>query len=191
MEPSLGSAFMADYINRFVADEKTWSETLARDSNATLPKRLRDRAVHATALARLGEDYQRSPQTVCHGDTHLGNLYVEADGRPGFYDAYPSRSPWCHDVAYHIVAALDIGDRRDWEAALLAHYLIALKGNGVSNAPDFPEAWEAYKRGIAWGLFVFLVNESQFQSDLINGAYLVRFCDAALNHDTYRRLGAL
>ena len=122
-------------------------------------------------------------QDVCliHGDTHLGNLYEEVDGTPGFFDAQVSRASWSLEVAYHIIAALDVADRPKYEKALLAHYLSSLRTNGV-NAPSFPEAWELYLWGAAYGFFIFLINETAFQTEAVNTAYSVRFASALLEH---------
>jgi hypothetical protein len=122
---------------------------------------------------------------VVHGDTHLGNLYIDPDGTPAFFDPFPSRSPWFYEVSYHIVAALDVGDRRDWEKPLLAHYLRALEGQGVKNAPDPTAAWQDHVHALSWGLFVFITNENLFQTSQINESYMLRFADAALDHDLW------
>ena len=45
-------------------------------------------------------------------------------------------------------------------------------------------AWEAHRREIAYGLFIFLINETQFQTEAVNTAYCARFGAAALDHDT-------
>jgi hypothetical protein len=187
LEPNIGSAWLVAYLQIY-ADPRAWEACLARPSNVSLPNQFRDFGWYASALGKLSTEYAASPKTVCHGDTHLGNLYIESDGTPGFYDAFPSRSPWFYEVTYHIICALDIGERRLWEKPLLAHYLMALRRHGIDSAPTLNDAWEHYIRSIAWGLFVFAVNEPIFQSHAINGAYVVRFADAALCHETYRLL---
>src|SRR3546814_10999104 len=82
----------------------------------------------------------RAAQTrvINHGDMHLGNLDVDADGTPGFLDARPRLSAWSIDVSYFLIAGLDLGDRRRWEGALLAHYLSCLRAEGV-DPPSFDE----------------------------------------------------
>ena len=52
-------------------------------------------------------------------------------------------------------------------------------------APDFEGAWTAYRRDIAYGLFIFLINDLRFQTEAINTAYAARFGVAALDHDTH------
>jgi hypothetical protein len=187
VSPNLGSSASSQYIGRFT-EPSQWTSCLERPSNSFLPKQFRDINWYVGALQKLAQEHAESPKTLVHGDTHLGNLYWDSAGSPGFYDPYPSHSPWFYEVTYHIVCALDIGERRVWEKPLLAHYLGALRSHGVRQVPTLSEGWEHFIRSIAWGLFVFTVNEPKFQSDAINAAYLVRFADAALCHDTYRLL---
>jgi hypothetical protein len=113
----------------------------------------------------------------------LGNLYEDPLGNPGFLDMQVNRAPWFADVTYHLICALDIADRREWEGQLLQHYLRCLVQEGIA-APSFDEALDCYRREIAWGLFVFLINETRFQTESVNTAYAARFGDAALTHDT-------
>ena len=74
-----------------------------------------------------------------HGDEHLGNFYLEKDGRAGFLDWQVRKEPWCVSFAYFTVLALDILDRRAWEKDLLKTYLTALRGHGIA-PPNFADA---------------------------------------------------
>jgi len=131
----------------------------------------------------------RGPACLCHGDTHLGNLYWDRDGTPGFFDPQVARAPWQFEVTYHLVAALDPDARRRHERDLLRHYLEALRSHGI-DAPAAADALEAYRREIVYGLFIFLINETRFQSEAVNTAYAARFGAAALDHGTRDLLGA-
>lgn len=42
----------------------------------------------------------------------------------------------------------------------------------------------SHRREIAYGLFIFFVNETRFQTEAVNTAYTARFGAAALDHDT-------
>jgi aminoglycoside phosphotransferase (APT) family kinase protein len=147
-------------------------------------QRLQDRDWMQHALVKLGEYHRGWPVCLCHGDTHLGNLYEEADGTPGFFDAQVAKGPWQLEVTYHLVGALDVPDRREHERTLLQHYLDELRTHGIK-PPTFREAWEAHRREIAYGLFIFLINETRFQTEAVNTAYAVRFGTAAIDHDTH------
>jgi hypothetical protein len=175
------------YIAHYLEPER-WDHYMSLPRGAAVSGRLRDRDWMRGALAALGDYHRRWPACLNHGDTHLGNLYVEADGTPGFFDAQVAKAPWQFEVTYHLIAALDIADRRDHEAALLRHYLASLRAHGI-DAPSIDDAWEAHRREIAYGLFIFLINETRFQPEAVNTAYTARFGTAALDHDTYRLLG--
>lgn len=178
----------ADYIAHYL-DPTRWASFLTLPRCACLPRSLHDRARMQRALAALEKRLDRRPMTLSHGDTHPGNLYLTAQGDPGFLDAQPRRAPWVKDFAYHIVAALDIEDRRRWERPLLTRYLRGLREAGVANVPDLEEAWHDYRCEIAYGLFIFMINESHFQREQINTAYAARFGMAAIDHQTFDLLG--
>jgi hypothetical protein len=165
-----------------------WDHYMAQPRGTAVSIRLQDRDWMRQALVALGAYHRRWPVCLCHGDTHLGNLYEEVDGSPGFFDAQVARGPWQMEVTYHLVCALDIADRRANERELLRHYLDELRRHGIE-APTLDEAWEAHRREIAYGLFIFLINETRFQTEAVNTAYTARFGAAALDHDTHRLLG--
>jgi Ecdysteroid kinase-like family len=170
------------YQDRYLEPE-VWQHYMDSPRGAAVSRELHDRDWMRGALAYLGRYHQQFAPCLCHGDTHLGNLYEEPDGAPGFFDAQVARMPWQFEVTYHLICALDIADRRRSEQALLRHYLGALAAHGV-DAPSFARAFEAYRREIVYGLFIFLINETRFQTEAVNTAYTARFGAAALDHDT-------
>ncbi|MEP7348619.1 MAG: phosphotransferase [Sphingorhabdus sp.] len=113
------------------------------------------------AFRKFAEIEAAGPSCLIHGDTHLGNLYLTADGEPAFLDAQVSRTHWSFEVAYHIVCACDVADRPHWERDLLRIYLEAMAAQGIT-MPTFDEACAAYFRAIGYGLFIFLINEIRF-----------------------------
>jgi uncharacterized protein YozE (UPF0346 family) len=174
------------YIDRYLVPE-IWDYYMQQPRAAAVPRILHNRDWMQRALKNLAAYHRQWPVCLVHGDTHLGNLYFEADGTPGFFDAQTSRGPWQLEVNYHVVVALDIADRRRWEKPLLVRYLESLKAHGVA-APSFDEAWEAYRRETAYGYFIFAINENRFQTEAVNTAEAARFGAAALDHDTVRLL---
>jgi hypothetical protein len=175
------SGWSLAYQNRYLEPD-VWQHYVSLPRGAAVSQRLHDREWMRDALAQIAAAHQGKPVCLIHGDTHLGNLYVERDGTPGFFDAQVSRAPWSLEVAYHIGCALDIADRRAWERDLLAHYLTHLKVNGVA-APSFDEAWDDYRRDLVYGYFIFAINETRFQTEAVNTAYAARFGVALLDHD--------
>jgi hypothetical protein len=143
--------------------------------------------IHAAHTAMIAA-HADEPVTINHGDTHLGNLFVTAEGKPAFLDWMPRKGPWSLDVSYFITAGLDYTRRREWEGPLLQHYLAALEGFGVE-APSFEHAWHAYRREMIWGFIIWLLNSSDYQTESNNTAAAARFATAMIDHDTFGILG--
>lgn len=178
--------FGKTFFNRYLEPEN-WEPFCKAPRGAAVSVRLHDRDWMKRAFHNL-ELYEASqPQCVIHGDTHLGNLYLEPDGTPGFLDAQTCKASWAQEVNYHILIAADIADRRQWEKPLLAHYLSHLHYNGV-DAPQFGDAWEAFRRATAYSYFVFIINENNFQTESVNTAEAARCGLAAIDHGTIELL---
>jgi len=176
-----------DYIDAYLASE-VWARFMRLPRCACLPRSMHDRERMRAALDQLRRRLGGQPLTLSHGDTHLGNLYLNPDGSPGFLDAQPRIAPWVKDFAYQMVGALDIADRRRWERPLLARYLRRLAEAGVA-APSFEEAWADYRCELVYGLFIFMINESHFQREETNTAFAARFGAAVQVHDSFALLG--
>lgn len=180
------STHSAAYQARYLEPE-AWAHYIGLPRGASASVSLHDREWMKHALARLGELDRVADQCILHGDTHLGNLYVDADGTPGFLDMQVARGNWSLEIAYHVAVSLDLADRRRWEGALLETYLTALRNAGVA-APGFDAAWQAYVRALAYGYFIFLINEVRFQTEAVNTASVARFSAAMIDHGTKQAL---
>ena len=132
----------------------------------------------------------QQPHCVLHGDIHLGNLYIEQDGTPGFFDTLASRGPGMLEVSYHISASLDAADRRGSEGALVQRYLDELANNGV-DAPAFDEAMRQYGIFLVYGCFIWMTTEPYMQTEAVNTANAARVSAAMLDHDTIRLLQSI
>jgi len=175
------------YANRYLQLD-VWAHWMQAPRGQAVGASLRDRERMHAALRALDASRAQATPTLVHGDTHPGNLYLEADGKPGFLDAQVRRAPWVQDVAYHLTASLDLLDRPQWEESLLTHYLRCLRQEGVARPPSFQQAWDAYRDELVYGLFIFLINETAFQSEATNTAYAARFGAAVAQHRSLTRL---
>jgi hypothetical protein len=103
---------------------------------------------HRPALHAL---WQQGPQTVIHGDTHIGNLFDD-HGRTGFLDwGIINVSTPMRDVGYLLVMAMGIEDRRAHERDLLRHYVDALKAmGGPVISPE--QAWTSHRLHAAYSV---------------------------------------
>lgn len=141
------------------------------------------------AFWKLAELSHQAPRCLIHSDCHLDNFYFDAAGEPGLMDwQSPRVGCWAWDVSYFIISALAIDERRRHERTLLAHYLDVLAGHGVA-APTLDEAWLAYRRYNAYGLFVKIVNPDVFKPREINVAWMSRHVAAAEDLETFESLG--
>jgi Phosphotransferase enzyme family len=109
-------------------------------------------AILETFLASLG----RGPQTLLHGDPHIGNTYLLPNGDVGFLDwQVVRRGHWSHDIGAFLVSALTVADRRSHDRDLVEQYRSALDlPNGQQ--PTAEEAWLRYRATPAYGLPVWL-----------------------------------
>lgn len=87
--------------------------------------------------------YREGVRTLVHGDSHLGNLFVDGD-RTGFLDwAVLGYAPGVRDIAYVLTNSVPTEVRRANEETLIGRYCDALGRHGVDLA--FAEAWEQYR----------------------------------------------
>lgn len=185
--PTTDEAHVVHYFG-ILLDPERFSRFAHAPRGAAMPRSLLDPPRIRAAHAAMRTAHAQMPLTINHGDMHLGNLYLDADGSPGFLDPQPRLAPWSIDVSYFMIAGLDLVDRRRSEAALLQHYLEALSALGVA-APTFDEAWAAYRRDVVWGLLIWMLNGSEFQTEADNTAAATRFAMAMIDLDTFGALG--
>jgi aminoglycoside phosphotransferase (APT) family kinase protein len=114
-----------------------------QDDFAELAQLYIDRGDELQALWHAG------PNTVIHGDPHLGNLFDDR-GRTGFLDwGIINVSSPMRDASYFITMAMNIDDRRAHEEQLLRHYLEV--HNSIAAAPiSFDDAWRMHREQAAY-----------------------------------------
>jgi len=168
-------------------DEDVWNGFIRSPRGAAVATQFHDRYWMSDAIDKTGIFSRGLPYAACHGDTHLGNLYVDTDGTPGFYDCISYKAPPMFEITYHLCCALDLADRPRLEAGLVQYYLDELRTHGV-NPPSFEEAMHQYAVYLAYGYLVFIINDSIFQPEAYNTAYAARFSQAMLDHDTKGKL---
>lgn len=95
------------------------------------------------------------PQTLCHGDTHIGNTYLLPDGGAGLVDWQLMARGYClHDVTYLLMTGLSVGTRRRHQKDLLAFYRAQLVERGVREAPTQEDLWLEYRRAAVSGVYI-------------------------------------
>jgi Phosphotransferase enzyme family len=102
----------------------------------------------------------KSPQTLLHGDPHIGNTYLRPDGEVGFLDwQVVRRGNWSLDLGYFLQGALTVEDRRRSERGLLDEYRSAL-ALPANELPSAEEIWLRYRASVAHGLTIWLCTAS-------------------------------
>jgi len=154
---------------------------------AGVPASVRDAERLYAAYRKLaGIAASAAPWAVIHGDTHVGNLFLDREGRPSLVDwQLVQRGPWALDVGYHIASTLGVEERRRSERDLLRHYLDRLASHGVE-APGEDEAWSALRLGFVHGFYLWAITKQV--DPPITTALLERMGNAVADHDA---LGAL
>jgi hypothetical protein len=93
---------------------------------------------------RIDDLWNAGPQTYIHGDTHIGNVFLDG-GRVGFLDWGLSRvSTPLRDVSYFLTMTVDPDERRRSERDLLRLYLDALRAAGGADIA-FDDAWFVHR----------------------------------------------
>jgi hypothetical protein len=167
-----------------------WQHFVDSPRGAATSVRFHDLDWAVGAVERLIVFCKGLPLCIVHADTHLGNLYEDVDGTPGFFDSLPTKAPALVEVSYHLTCALDTADRPRWERNLVQHYLEELSRQGVA-PPALDDAMHQFAAFLLHGYLIFLVNESEWQPEAVNTAYSARFSAAMLHHGTKELLAAV
>jgi hypothetical protein len=150
---------------------------------AGVPERVRDAQRLVDAYRVLTDQVaQTSPYVLMHGDTHIGNVYLDDEARPSWLDwQLAQRGAWWVDVGYHVASALTVDDRRAHERDLLTHYLNELQAHGIE-APAWDEAWRGLRRGVVHGFFLWGITIKV--APHITASLLTRLGTAVDDHDS-------
>jgi hypothetical protein len=128
-----------------------------RDALPDAVRRLSGDALVDTVWADYLDTLTTGPQTLLHGDPHIGNTYTLPDGDVGYLDwQVVRRGNWSHDVGYFIQGALTEDDRRRHERDLVEEYRTALD-LGAGERPTADEAWLRYRSTPVHGLTMWVV----------------------------------
>ncbi|TPG36463.1 phosphotransferase [Mycolicibacterium hodleri] len=132
---------------------------------------------------------REGPQTLLHGDTHIGNVYLES-GAVGLCDWQTARrgSP-AFDVAYLLGSSLEPDVRRSAEKQLLSDYLGVLVAEGVGAPPSLDEMWHHYRTHMPYGYFAWLTNREEFQPEETTAITLGRLACAVVDLGSASALG--
>jgi hypothetical protein len=131
------------------------------------------------------------PQTLLHGDPHIGNTYLLPGRRGGFLDwQLMVKGRWAHDFSYLLTTGLASDDRRKHERGLLDFYLDELRRQGVQSPPERDGAWLCYRQAAIWGLVIgWLITPTENYGEAITSANISRLVTAVRDLETLEALG--
>lgn len=137
---SAAANFLGDIVRkRFLGNMKGQAADIVPESVK------RQGTIFFERSADIDAMWAAEPQTVLHGDTHLGNLFFEGDD-PGFIDWQVARAgAGARDVAYFTSSSLDIDVRRTVERPLVERYAERLDAAGIEI--DLDHLWALYRAG--------------------------------------------
>jgi aminoglycoside phosphotransferase (APT) family kinase protein len=133
----LGHLFVARVLGNLRGrSAEVTPEVVQRDSRILFEKR-----------TEIDWFWSREPQTLCHGDPHLGNLFFEGD-TPGFLDWQACMmGPGIRDVSYCLCASVDVGVLEGIERDLVERYAKRLASLGIET--DAARTWSLYRASAA------------------------------------------
>jgi hypothetical protein len=152
---------------------------------------------------RLWEGTRRSlelathsiPRTLLHGDSHVGQSYMTADGRMGWTDwQLAMQGGWAYDFAYFVSSACEPDSRREWEGDFLELYLERL-GEYGGKPPTLEQARLNYRQQLfyPWSAWAFTIGRAAYQPkmqpDEYSLAILRRMSHAIIDNDAFGAIG--
>lgn len=168
---------------------ESWQSYVDLPRGRALPRAFHDLDRAKATWDALWSVLRGAPLVMIHGDEHLGNLYVAADGTPGVIDWVARPEHWPIGLTYFLLCSLDVIDRRRWDRALIEHFVGRLKAHGVAHPPSVEEAWFLYRCATFYPVVTWLNNSGIWQPEAINTVNAVRAAFAAVDHDAMGLLG--
>jgi Ecdysteroid kinase-like family len=169
--------------------EERMQELLDGPRGDGLPAAVRSGKRLTEGLVRLSERNDASPHCLLHGDTHVRNMYIDAQGMPGLFDWQTIQyGRWSLDVGYFLGVALQPEVRAARLDDLLAHYRAELRGHGV-DPPSADETWQWYRESIVYGFYLWSMAREIVQPPEVIAAFVTRLGNAAADAETFEALG--
>ncbi|CAI6099787.1 unnamed protein product [Clonostachys chloroleuca] len=167
-------------------------DMIVGENRPPFPESIRDQKRLQAALSKHLKTHNPKFLAVTHSDPHCGNTWITSDGKPRFLDWQTVQlGSVFHDVAYFILGALPVEERRKHEFEILEHYLEAVaRFGGPKLSIKDEEVVTEYKKnamsGIGWCLTPF---ELQRKERVF--AMCERYSAAMEDHDMMKIIEAL
>ncbi|KAI1495784.1 kinase-like domain-containing protein [Biscogniauxia marginata] len=166
---------------------EAWAVRFAKENVPPVHQKLIDRERVLATYEALWKTTDPRYLSVIHGDSHIGNTYITADGQPGFIDWQGLHyGSVFHDISYFVTSCLAIEGRRKSEENILEHYLESLHRAGGPKISK-EDAWKEYQKHIFHG-FMWALSPLKFQPEDVVAAMSERFSAAIIDHDILKLL---
>jgi hypothetical protein len=156
---------------------KLLQDVLAEHRDVLTPAYVAVGELYVEHHARIDAMWNEGPQTFIHGDTHIGNVFLDGH-RVGFIDWGLTRtSTPLRDVSYFLTMTVAPEERQGAERELLRLYTGALRAAG---GPDigFDDAWFTHRLLAAYTVnatfLVFMPTYGSPEAQTLGGALLRR-----------------
>ncbi|ROO85326.1 phosphotransferase family enzyme [Actinocorallia herbida] len=142
--------------------------------------------------AEIDAFWEARPQTLIHGDTHLGNLFFEGSA-PGFLDWQVAMAgPGIRDIAYFATTSVEPDLLRKIERPLVERYAARLRDLGV--AADTDEQWTLYRAAVTEAYLAAVCTAEageRMQPRDVSRTGVARAVAGVAAHDSFKVLTAL
>lgn len=183
-------SFLAGGMLDGFLSEVNWDQQMSRPRAAGMPAELDNYQRCTTAIRAAWSAKRTGPQSLIHGDPHIGNYFFDATGA-GLLDWQLFTSGhWASDVVYAVASAMETEARRSHERELLDHYLDRL-GALTGAAPSREEAWRDYRKFAVWGVASILTPGEGVQSEDYLAVVGKRHAQAAVDLESLALLAAV
>lgn len=191
LAPLRSRGAVADYLGEIFV-RKLLAEPKHASAELVPPELVEKSRVLWENFIEVNRYWTTEPQTLLHGDTHLGNLFFEGE-KPGFLDWQATMiGAGIRDVAYFTIASVDPAVARKIERGLVGRYAERLGAAGIE--VDVESLWLRY-RAVAADFYVAAVttagSSDRMQIPEISRVGVVRAVAAVEALDTFDALAEL
>ena len=188
-----GAPHNGSRVSRFIS-ELSHRPTLRQFPDVLGPEVSRDAVLIHRHRETLDRYWARQPQTVIHGDSHVGNMYF-VDGRAGLLDWQVVQSgQGIRDVAYFLITSVDTDLRLRHQRPWITRYLDQLRALGVPESDlNWDATWNRYRTHALYAYVATAVTAamSDLQSPQIQRLGLERAQRALLDLEAFEALNAV
>lgn len=167
-----------------------WDAIVLADDRPPVPAYMRDQRRMTAVVERWFATRNPRFQCILHGDAHLGNTgWSDERKAPMVIDWQIIHLGSCFtDIAYYVMTALTVDDRRKHEMDVLDHYLAKLHAYGGPRlSREDPEVMEEYRKSLMAG-FSWVLCPYTMQTKERVWAIVSRLVPAMEDHKTVELL---